>query len=126
MKSGDRFTTFLRISSMKVKQIEINHPNYGKIIISTSVPDNIEESIGDVVTYNSERLCLYYANVLKNEDGTFDIKGLRVIKPDSVNVGWMNNSKGNKNYIEVVKNMSMEDGDMTVYPNGILSVIYND
>ncbi len=106
-----------------VKSIQINHSKLGIIDINTKIPNDINEYIGDVVDDYGCGLKFYHASVSIKEDGGFDIKNLSVIKPDSVNIGFMNNSKGIKNFISVVKNMHVDDS-ITVYPSAILSVIY--
>jgi len=107
-----------------IKEININHPDYGVIEISTSIPNDINELIGDVVGDCDKLPHLYHANVVKNEEGNFDISQLKVIKPEGVNVGWMQNSKGSKNFITVIKNTHVGD-DITIYPSGVISVKYN-
>jgi hypothetical protein len=109
---------------MTVNKIEINHSELGLIEINTSIPKDIKENVGDVLDPNSKYKCFFHAEVQKNEDGTFDIRKLKVITPESVNVGWMENSKGRGNYITVIKNIFAGD-DITIYPNGVLSVTYN-
>jgi hypothetical protein len=79
--------------------------------------------IGDVVPDHSKTPHLYHADVVKNEDGTFCIEKLCLIKPDSVNVGWMTNNNLSKNYITVVKSITAGD-DITIYPSGVISVNY--
>lgn len=110
--------------NIEVKEIEIKHPTEGDITINTAIPDEINESIGEIENSFGKDPGFYHATVIKNKDGTFDIKNLKVIKPDSVNVGWFSNSKGNRNYINVIKNLHVGD-DLTIYPSGIISVIYN-
>lgn len=109
---------------MKVKQISIKHPEQGEIQIHTSIPKDIGETIGDVVSDYSKGCPFYHAKVVKNEDETFSIDNLKVIKPDSVRVGWMENSKGKKTFITVVKNIPLGD-NVVIYPNGVISVGYN-
>jgi hypothetical protein len=107
----------------KVKHIHVNHPKHGEIKIRTSIPSDINEMIGDVVSDYSKSPQLYHADVVENQDGTFDIKELKVIKPDKVGTGWMSNKKGNKNFITVIKNMPAGD-DTTIYHAGVISVNY--
>ena len=101
---------------MKVKKLKIDYSGLGTIEIHTEMPNEIKEIIGEVSGDYSKYPCFYHAN--------FDIQNLMVIKPDSVNVGWMKNSKGNKNFITVIKNMQVGD-DITIYPKGVISVVYN-
>ena len=109
---------------MEVKQIEIKHHKLGDIVINTSVSDDMNNSIGTIVRDFSKEPCFYHAHVYKNEDGSFDIQQLRLIKPDTVNIGSMKMSWGSKNYITVIKNMYTDNEDFTVYPSGVLSVVY--
>lgn len=109
---------------MKVKRIKINHPDHGEIEINASIRDDVSEMIGDTVNDYSKIPCFYYAKIVVNNDATFSISDLMVIKPASVNVGFMINSKGIKNYITVIKNIEAGD-DITIYPSGIISVTYN-
>jgi len=109
---------------MKVKKLKIDYSGLGTIEIYTEIPKEIKEVVGDVSSDYSKYPCFYHANITKTEEGNFDIQNLMVIKPDSVNVGWMENSKGTKNFINVIKNMQFGD-DIVVYPRGVISVVYN-
>jgi len=109
---------------MKTKQINIKHPKLGEIEIYSEIPNNILQRIGDVTFDYSKELLFYHADITKNNDGTFDIKNLSVIMPESINVGHMDNKKGCKNFITVITNRRISK-DITVYPSSILSVIYN-
>jgi len=109
---------------MKVKKLKIDYSGLGTIEIHTEIPKEMKEAVGDISSDYSKYPCFYHANITKTEDGTFEIQNLMVIKPDTVNVGWMENSKGNKNFITVIKNMQVGD-DITVYPKGVVSVVYN-
>lgn len=113
----------IKNKKVKVKQIEINHPSFGNIIINSVIPEEIMQKIGDVTGDYSKSPVFYYSSIIKNEDGTFCIKNLMVIKPESVNVGWMENSKGNKTFITVIVNRKAGD-NIVIYPRSILSVIY--
>tara|TARA_R110000824_G_scaffold187984_3_gene369285 strand:+ start:1425 stop:1760 length:336 start_codon:yes stop_codon:yes gene_type:complete len=109
---------------MNIKIIQIKHHELGVIKISTSITKEIEESIGDTTfDYRTEPI-LYLADIEKLKDNTFSFVNFRVIIPKTVNIGYMNNSKGNKNFITVIKNISAGDA-FTAYPSAILTVIYN-
>jgi len=105
---------------MKIKQINIKHPTHGDIVVNASVPEEINESIGDV-THDFDKTVFYHATIKETSKG-FELNRFRVIKAESVNIGWMENSKGSKNYITVIKNIDLDN--ITMYPSGIISVIY--
>jgi len=107
---------------MKVNQIHIKHPILGEIIVNGAIDKEISEKIGDILEDYSKYPEYYYADITKNEDGTFYLQKFCVIKPESINVGWMDNSKGQKNFITVVTNRNISD-DIMIYPSAILSVI---
>lgn len=109
----------------EIKQININHQILGNIIIHTFVPKDIKELIGDVVGDYSRDPEFYYSEIIMNKDGAFFIKNLRVIRPENINVGWMDNSKGVKNFITVITDREAGD-DILIYPPAIYSVIYED
>lgn len=109
---------------MKVKKIKIDYSGLGLIEVNTEIPKEIKEIVGDVTIDHTKQPCFYHANITKTQDGNFQINNLMVIKPESVNVGWMQNSKGNKNFITVIKNIKVDD-NITVYPKGVISVVYN-
>lgn len=110
---------------MKVKQISIKHPELGDIEINSTIQKQVADKIGDVAEDYTRECLFYYSDINKNEDGTFDINKLMVIQPERLDVGWMNNSKGNKGFITVITNRVAGD-DITIYPNAIMSVIYNE
>ncbi len=114
----------IKTYKMKVKKLKIEHSELGLMEVNTEIPKEVKEIVGDVASDYSKYPCFYHADITKTQDGNFEIKNLMVIKPDGVNVGWMENSKGNKNFITVIKNMKVGD-DITVYPKGVISVIYN-
>lgn len=107
---------------MNVKQINIKHPILGDIAIYSTIPDNIQQKIGDVVLDYSKTPLLYHSKIVPNDDNTFSIIDLMVIKPEAINIGHMNNSKGIKNFITVITNKIVCD-DVCIYPSAIMSVI---
>ena len=110
---------------MKVKQIQIKHPSLGEIVVNSGIEKDIAEQIGDICSDYSNEPLYYCANISKNEDETFSLKNLHVIRPEGIHIGWMKNSKGEKNFITVVTNKKAAD-DITVYPSAVLSVIYEE
>lgn len=109
---------------MKINHIYIKHPNLGEIIIHGEISKEIEEQIGDVTNDYSKTPIYYHAQITKNENETFNIKDFRVIKPEGLNIGTMNNSKGNKTFITVITNKKAGN-EITIYPSAVLSVEYN-
>jgi hypothetical protein len=109
---------------MKVKQISIKHTELGEIQIYSEIPNHIQQQIGDVVRDYSKGILFYHAEIEKNDDGTFKIMNLSVVRNECIIIGYMNNDKGVKNFITVVTNKKISD-DFVVYPIAILSVIYN-
>lgn len=109
---------------MKVNQIHIKHPILGEIIVNGSIEKKISEQIGDISEDYSKYPEYYYSEITKNEDGTFFLQKFGIIKPEGLNVGWMDNSKGQKNFITVVTNRKAGD-DIMIYPSAVMSVVYN-
>jgi len=109
---------------MKVKQITIKHPELGEISINGSIEESIQDKIGDVTNDYSNELLFYHAEIQENNNQIFSIKNLNVIKPESINVGWMENKKGHKNFITIITNRKISE-DINIYPLAVLSVIYN-
>lgn len=109
----------------KIKKLTIAHNELGNIEINTEIPEHIQEQIGDTTEDYTNSPKFYHADISKLPDGTFDVRRLKVIKPDCVDTGWMNNSKGSKNFVTIIKNISISD-KIQVYPKGIISVEYKD
>ena len=112
---------------MKLVSISIIHPTLGDITVNTSVPKDIQEKIGDVVPDYCRTTALYYGHIGTNGDGVFTLNGLMVIQPEQIDVGLMNNSKGNKTFITVMTNKPADIGFIhLIYPNAIKSVCYEE
>jgi hypothetical protein len=105
----------------KIKKIEFKHPELGIIIVNSEIEKEVSEKIGDVINDNS-KFCYYHGKILKNEDGTFTIPKLLIIENEFIDVGMMNNSKGIKNYLNIITNKKCFDG-IVIYPSAINSVI---
>tara|TARA_R110000796_G_scaffold73774_3_gene165754 strand:- start:1655 stop:2002 length:348 start_codon:yes stop_codon:yes gene_type:complete len=108
---------------MNIETVQIKHHELGVIKIRKSIPKDIEETIGDITFDGLRNPIIYHADIEKLKDNCFSFVNFRVIIPETVNVGWMNNSKGNKNFITVIKNISAGDA-FIAYPSSILTVIY--
>ena len=109
---------------MKVKQIQINHPQLGQIVINSSVEKEINELIGTITDDYAKYPKYYHANIFKNEDGTFKIENLNIITPQSVNVGMMKTQGGCKSFVTLITNKTASE-DIVIYPAGVISVEYN-
>ena len=81
---------------MKVDKIHIKHPFLGEIVVFGTIKKEINEQIGNTVSDSSKEPKYYCDEITKNEDGTFHLKNLEGIEPESLNVGYMDNSKGKK------------------------------
>ena len=66
----------------------------------------------------------YRADIFKNEDGTFKIENLSIIQPESIIIGLMRTSYGNKNSVRIITNRKASE-DIVVYPSGVISIKYN-
>ena len=112
---------------MKLVSISIIHPTLGDITVNTSVPKDIQEKIGDVLLDFCRTTPFYCGRVGKNSDGMFSLNGLMVVQSEKIDVGWMNNSKGNKTFITVMTNKPADIGFIhLIYPNAIKSVCYEE
>ena len=109
---------------MKVKQIEIKHPQLGQIVINSSVDEKINELIGTITHDYSKQPNYYYADIYKNTDGTFKIENLNIITPEPINVGMMKTKGGCKSFVTLITNKRVSDY-IVVYPSGVISVLYN-
>jgi len=108
---------------MEINQIQIKHPILGEILINTSIYDFIHERIGDVIPDYSKELEYYHAEVKTEDKEKFTIKNLYRISPEAINVGFMQNKKGNKNFITVITNRKASE-DLDIYSSSVLSVAY--
>lgn len=104
-----------------LKEIQIKHPELGEIIIYSELAEGMNDQIGTITSDYSKYPCYYYANILKNADGTFTIKDLNVIKPEAINVGFMKTSSGGKGFITVITNRHIK-GELVMYPSGVIYV----
>jgi hypothetical protein len=109
---------------MKVKQIQINHPQLGQIVVNSKVEKEINDMIGTITHDYAKYPKYYHANIFKNEDGTFKIENLNIITPQSVNVGMMKTPVGCKSFVTLITNKKASE-DIVVYPSGVISVSYN-
>jgi hypothetical protein len=109
---------------MKVKQIQFNHPQLGKIVVNSSVDKEINELIGTITDDYAKYPKYYYADIYKNEDGTFKIEKLNIITPEIINVGIIKTQGGCKNFVNIITNKKASE-DIVVYPSGVISVSYN-
>lgn len=109
---------------MKVKQIQINHPQLGQIVINSEVEKEINELIGTITNDYSKYPKYYHADIYKNKDGTFKIENLKIITPETINVGMMKTQYGCKSFVTLITNKNASS-DIIVYPSGVISVSYN-
>lgn len=110
---------------MEINQIKIKHPNCGEILINTSIPDSIQERIGDVVRDYSEEVKYYHAKTITEDKEKFVIKDLCVITEEPINIGFMHNSKGIQNFITVITNRLI-DKSIDIYPSAVMAVSYKN
>ena len=108
---------------MKIKQIQINHPELGQIVINSEVEKEINDKIGTITEDYSKYPMYYHANIFKNEDGTFKIDNLSIITPKSLKVGIKKTNSGFINFITVITNNPVGK-DIVVYPSGVLTISY--
>lgn len=109
----------------EVDNIYIHHKTFGDIVIHGHISKEVNEQIGNVVEDYIKRDIYYHCKITVNEDGTFNLRPIYVIKPESIIIGWMDNSKGNKNFITVMTNRKVSE-QITIYPQSILSVTYKN
>ena len=109
---------------MKVKQIQINHPQLGQIVINSSIDEKTNELIGTITHDYSKYPNYYHADIYKNADGTFKIENLNIIKPEPINTGIMKTKGGYKSFVTLITNKRASE-DIVVYPSGVISVLYN-
>jgi hypothetical protein len=109
---------------MKVNQIQFNHPQLGMIVVNSSVDKEINDMIGTITDDYAKYPMYYHANVFKNNDGTFEIKELKIIKPECIIVGMIKTQIGCKNHVNLITNKKASE-DIVVYPSGVISVSYN-
>lgn len=109
---------------MKVKQIQINHPQLGQIVINSSVEKEINELIGTITHDYAKYPKYYHADIYKNSDDTFKIENLNIITPETINVGMMKTQGGCKSFVTLITNKKAS-ADIVVYPSGVISVSYN-
>lgn len=109
---------------MRVKEIQIIHPQLGQIVINSSVEKEINELIGTITDDFAKYPMYYHADIFKSEDGTFKIENLNIIQPESIIVGAMKTSYGGKNSVKIITNRKVSE-DIVVYPSGIVSVKYD-
>ena len=102
-------------------KLHIKHSTLGEILIHSEVEKGMNEKIGTVTDDYSKYPQYYHAKIEKNEDGTFSIEDLRIIQPETINVGMMKTSTGGKSFITVITNRLVEEGVTVVYPSAVLS-----
>lgn len=109
---------------MKVKEIHIKHPKHGEILVYGSVSKEMNDKIGTVIDYEDH--CRYYhAHITVNDNETFTLTLLSAIEARAVNVGYKETDYGCTNNITVYMNIVL-DKVITIYPSGVISVIYED
>lgn len=107
---------------IKIKKIQIKHPELGEILINSEVSDEVNNMIG-TITHDYAKLPSYYhAKITENEDGTFKIKDLHHISPETINIGVKRVSGGLKTYVNIITNKSVSK-DLIIYPNAVLAII---
>lgn len=109
----------------EVDNIYIHDEMLGCILIHGRILKEVNEQIGNVVEDYLKHDIYYHSKITANEDGTFNLGSIYAIKPESIIVGWMDNSKGNKNFITVITNRKVSE-QITIYPQSILSVTYEN
>ena len=110
---------------MKVKEIQINHPQLGQIVINSDIDKETNELIGTITDDYAKYPMYYHADIFKNEDGTFKIENLNIIQPQTIIVGLMRTSYGSKNTVKIITNRKASE-DIVVYPSGVISVKYSE
>ena len=108
---------------MKVKQIQINHPQLGQIVINSSVEKEINELIGTITDDYAKYPKYYHADIYKNPDDTFKIENLNIITTETINVGMMKTQYGCKSFVTLITNKKASE-DIVIYPAGVISVLY--
>lgn len=109
----------------EIKQISIKHPVTGEIIIHSEVDEKYNDLIGKFGDGGGKNGLKYYnGNICENENGTFLITDLKVLKSESFNVGWHKTNGGSKNFIDIFTNKHVPEDSLVIYPNAVLSVIY--
>lgn len=95
---------------MPIKQIQFRHPHLGEIIVHSKLTKAIELALQNGAERNiSFSFKYYYANIEKNEDGTFSISSLQLVHPKQI---W-----GNELINQIVGD------DIIIYPSAVLSVV---
>lgn len=109
----------------KINQIQINHPQLGPIVINSTIDEETNKLIGTITNDYATYPNYYHAKIFRNEDKTFAIKDLGIIRPEKIIVGKMKTSFGSKNSVKIIVNRKVGE-DITVYPSGVFSVIYEE
>jgi hypothetical protein len=108
---------------MEIDKLEIEVSELGRITIHSELSKERNDLIGTLTHQYAKSPVHYYADIIKNEDGTFLIKDLKVVKPESIDVGWHRKSGQYSSSVTIITNRDVGK-DITVYPKGVISVIY--
>lgn len=108
----------------KIQKIRIEHNDLGDIEIYNSLPKDKSKLIGTIADDYS-KFCFYYGDIYINNNETITIKNLKVIKTESVNIGWKEENGLGKNYINVFKNLRV-NSEIVCYNKSIISVFYEN
>ena len=109
----------------KLQEIQIIHPQLGKIIIHSELEEEMNNQIGKTTADHQKYPIYYYADITKNGDGTFTIRNFHVIKPEAIDVGYRKIPSGGKSFITVITNRWIK-GDLVVYPSGVIYAKYHN
>lgn len=108
----------------KINKIKINHLDLGDIEIHSSLPKKINDLIGAIASDYS-KFSFYFADIILNDNETVTLERLNVIKPESVDVGFIKTDYGSKNYINIYKNLIVSR-EIICYNSSIHSIYYED
>lgn len=105
----------------EVKSMVIIHPKFGNIEVFNGLTEEDNKIIGERVSDYADEPYMYYGDISLNDDGTYNIIRLGVIKPGRVEVGSIKIGNTYTSSINVFKNIKLEE-KLLMYPNGVVSV----
>jgi hypothetical protein len=108
---------------MKIKSVSITDKTIGDIVIYSELSEEVNDIIGTMAP-DHDKFKFYFADILKNEDGVYEFRNVRLVRPKGFNVGFHSTSGGSKNFTTLYVNEVL--GDFDIYPNGIVSVKYKE
>jgi len=108
---------------MEIKSITVEHPQLGKITVNSEIPQEVNDLIGTITHDFSKDSGYYHGDIVANDNGTFHIRNLCVVKPESISVGFMKTGLGSKTFVTLFTNRNVSD-DITFYPSGVCSATY--